>query len=117
MDDTHIRSINDWSLQLKNRDPEQVKTIHQRRHQLNNRPVLEWGKQGAGRGAGGPPHTRPYTLSARWKSFQGNLLRYQRQLEGALEMHSLSRELDDITERIGEKVSSEGAMAAHGPGE
>lgn len=75
------------------------------------------GSRGAGRGAGGPPHTRPYTLSARWKSFQGNLLRYQQQLEGAREMHSLSRELDDITERIGEKVSSEGAMAAHGPGE
>uniref|UniRef100_A0A8C4M5V2 Spectrin beta, non-erythrocytic 5 n=1 Tax=Equus asinus TaxID=9793 RepID=A0A8C4M5V2_EQUAS len=77
VDDTHIRSINDWSLQLKNRDPEQVKTIHQWRHQLNNR----------------------------WKCFQGNLLRYQRQLEGALEMHSLSRELDDITERIGEKAA------------
>ncbi|KAF5925525.1 hypothetical protein HPG69_001972 [Diceros bicornis minor] len=87
VDDTHIRSINDWSLRLKNRDPEQVKTICQRRHQLNNRP------------------TRPYTLCARWNSFQGNLLRYQWQLEGALEIHSLSRELDDVTERIEEKAA------------
>uniref|UniRef100_A0A8D2HWE0 Spectrin beta, non-erythrocytic 5 n=1 Tax=Urocitellus parryii TaxID=9999 RepID=A0A8D2HWE0_UROPR len=75
--DTYIRSISDLSLQLKNQDPEEVKTICQRRSQLNNR----------------------------WASFQGNLLQYQQQLEGALEIHTLCRELDDITERIGEKGS------------
>ncbi|XP_019500408.1 PREDICTED: spectrin beta chain, non-erythrocytic 5 [Hipposideros armiger] len=77
VDDANIRSINNLSLQLKNRDPEQVKTICQRRHQLNNR----------------------------WHSFHGNLLRYQWQLEGALEIHTLSLELDGITEQIGEKAS------------
>lgn len=41
VDDANIRSINDLSLQLKNRDPEQVKTMCERRHQLNNRPVPE----------------------------------------------------------------------------
>ncbi|KAM5175969.1 spectrin beta chain, non-erythrocytic 5 [Callospermophilus lateralis] len=75
--DTYIRSISDLSLQLKNQDPEEVKTICQRRSQLNNR----------------------------WASFQRNLLQYQQQLEGALEIHTLCRELDDITERIGEKGS------------
>ncbi|XP_077905876.1 spectrin beta chain, non-erythrocytic 5 isoform X4 [Ictidomys tridecemlineatus] len=75
--DTYIRSISDLSLQLKNQDPEEVKIICQRRSQLNNR----------------------------WASFQGNLLQYQQQLEGALEIHTLCRELDDITERIGEKGS------------
>uniref|UniRef100_A0A671DN44 Spectrin beta, non-erythrocytic 5 n=1 Tax=Rhinolophus ferrumequinum TaxID=59479 RepID=A0A671DN44_RHIFE len=77
VDDANIRSINDLSLQLKNRDPEQVKTICQRRHQLNNR----------------------------WHSFHGNLLRYQWQLEGALEIHTLSLELDGVTEQIGEKAA------------
>nr|XP_021524474.1 LOW QUALITY PROTEIN: spectrin beta chain, non-erythrocytic 5 [Aotus nancymaae] len=73
--DARIRSISDLSLQLKNRDPEEVKIICQRRSQLNNR----------------------------WASFHGNLLRYQQQLEGALEIHTLSRELDNVTERIREK--------------
>nr|KAF6487643.1 spectrin beta, non-erythrocytic 5 [Rousettus aegyptiacus] len=77
VDDTYIRNINDLSLQLKNRDPEQVRTICQRRHHLNNR----------------------------WHSFHGNLLRYQRQLEEALEIHTLSLELDSVTEQIGEKAA------------
>ncbi|XP_007933521.1 spectrin beta chain, non-erythrocytic 5 [Orycteropus afer afer] len=70
-----IRSISDLSLQLKIRDPDQVKAIYQRQNQLNNR----------------------------WNSFHGNLLRYQRQLEGALEIHTLSCELNGITIRIVEK--------------
>ncbi|XP_044521048.1 spectrin beta chain, non-erythrocytic 5 [Gracilinanus agilis] len=75
VDDTHIKAINALSLQLKSRDPEEVKIICQRRHHLNER----------------------------WNNFHGNLLRYQRQLEGALEMHAMVRELDNIMERIGEK--------------
>uniref|UniRef100_A0A8C3VFV2 Spectrin beta, non-erythrocytic 5 n=1 Tax=Catagonus wagneri TaxID=51154 RepID=A0A8C3VFV2_9CETA len=77
VDDAHIRSINDLSVKLKNRDSEQVKTIRQRLRQLNNR----------------------------WNRFRGDLLRYRRQLEGALEIHTLSQKLDDVTERIGEKAS------------
>ncbi|XP_045863809.1 spectrin beta chain, non-erythrocytic 5 [Meles meles] len=77
VDDIHIRSISDLSLKLENLDPEQVKTIHNRRQQLNSR----------------------------WKSFHGNLLWYQQQLEGALEIHTLSRELDGVTEQIGEKAA------------
>ncbi|XP_027725997.1 spectrin beta chain, non-erythrocytic 5 [Vombatus ursinus] len=75
VDDTHIKAINAMSLQLKSRDPEEVKITYQRRRQLNER----------------------------WNNFHGNLLRYQRQLEGALEMHALVQELDNIMERIGEK--------------
>ncbi|XP_072479324.1 spectrin beta chain, non-erythrocytic 5 [Notamacropus eugenii] len=75
IDDTHIKAINAMSLQLKSRDPEEVKITYQRQHQLNER----------------------------WNNFHGNLLRYQRQLEGALEMHALVQELDNIIERIGEK--------------
>ncbi|XP_032273432.1 spectrin beta chain, non-erythrocytic 5 [Phoca vitulina] len=77
VNDTHIRSVNDLSLKLENLDPEQVRTIHQRRQQLNSR----------------------------WESFHGNLLWYQLQLEGALEIHTLSRELDDLAERIREKAA------------
>ncbi|KAM8907210.1 spectrin beta chain, non-erythrocytic 5 [Lycaon pictus] len=77
VDDTHIRSINDLSLKLEKLDPEQVKTIRLRRHELNSR----------------------------WKSFHGNLLWYRQQLEGALEMHILSRKLDELTERLREKAA------------
>ncbi|KAF6133107.1 spectrin beta, non-erythrocytic 5 [Phyllostomus discolor] len=75
--DTRIRGINDSSLHLKNRDPKQVRAISQRRHQLNSR----------------------------WHSFHGNLLRYQWQLEGALEIHTLSREVDIVTEQVREKAA------------
>uniref|UniRef100_A0A8C6D7R2 Spectrin beta, non-erythrocytic 5 n=1 Tax=Moschus moschiferus TaxID=68415 RepID=A0A8C6D7R2_MOSMO len=77
VDDTRIRSISDFSLQLKTQDTEQLKTIWQRRQQLNNR----------------------------WNSFRGNLLRYQQQLEVALEVHALSQKLDDITQQIRKKAA------------
>ncbi|XP_058149963.1 spectrin beta chain, non-erythrocytic 5 [Dasypus novemcinctus] len=73
--EAHIRRIQELSLQLKSRDPEEVKTIRQRRIQL----------------------------TTRWNRFRGNLLQHRRQLEGALEIRALSRELDDVTERIVEK--------------
>lgn len=50
MDDAHIRSISDLPVKLKNRDSEQVETICQRQHQLNNRPVPELGAAGPGEG-------------------------------------------------------------------
>lgn len=106
MDSIHIRSISDLSLKLENLDPEQVKTIHKRRQQLNSRPVPDGNTVGLGEGTGGPSLTQPYAFLPRWKSFRGNLLWYQQQLEGALEIHTLSRELDGVTEQIGEKVSS-----------
>ncbi|XP_006831957.1 PREDICTED: spectrin beta chain, non-erythrocytic 5 [Chrysochloris asiatica] len=82
VDSTHIRSINDLSLQLKIRDPDQIKTIYQHRNQLNNR----------------------------WNSFHVKLLQYQQQLEGALEIHTLSCELDDVTRRIMEKSTLAGDL-------
>ncbi|KAM5235434.1 spectrin beta chain, non-erythrocytic 5 [Ctenodactylus gundi] len=74
-DDAYIRSISDLSQQLQNQGPEEAKIICQWQSQLTNR----------------------------WKSFQGNLLQYEQQLEGALEVHALSRELDNITKRIRDK--------------
>lgn len=52
MEDTRIRSVNDLSMKLENLDPEQVKTIHQRRQQLGSRPVPEREAVGLGEGAG-----------------------------------------------------------------
>uniref|UniRef100_F6UP19 Spectrin beta, non-erythrocytic 5 n=1 Tax=Ornithorhynchus anatinus TaxID=9258 RepID=F6UP19_ORNAN len=75
VDDAHIADINALAQRLQSRDPDEMKTVLQRRKQLNER----------------------------WSSFHGNLLQYQRQLEGALEIHALARELSDVTERIGEK--------------
>ncbi|XP_040602017.1 LOW QUALITY PROTEIN: spectrin beta chain, non-erythrocytic 5 [Mesocricetus auratus] len=77
VDDTYIRRIRNLSLQLKKQSPEESETICQRQNQLNSR----------------------------WKTFHGNLLLYQQRLEAALEIHTLSSELDDITEQIREKES------------
>lgn len=61
--DTYIRSINDLSLQLKNQDPEEVKTICQRRSQLNNRPVPDWAGQGGQERGGQPPQAQLFTTT------------------------------------------------------
>lgn len=112
VDDARIRSITDFSPQLNTQDTEQLKTIWHRQQQLNNRPVSEPEAVGLGEGAEGLPQTQPYTLSLRWNSFHGNLLRYQQQLEAALEIHGLSQKLADITQQVREKVSSGGTDAA-----
>ncbi|KAF7481967.1 Hypothetical predicted protein [Marmota monax] len=63
--DTYIRSISDLSLQLKNQDPEEVKTICQRRSQLNNRPVPDWAGQG-GQEMGRQPSQAPLFTTTPW---------------------------------------------------
>uniref|UniRef100_A0A452IK20 Calponin-homology (CH) domain-containing protein n=1 Tax=Gopherus agassizii TaxID=38772 RepID=A0A452IK20_9SAUR len=75
VDDAHIKTINALAMKLERQNKEEVKTIYQRRKQLNEK----------------------------WTSFHGNLNAYRRKLEGALEIHALIREIDDITERISEK--------------
>ncbi|KAI4583108.1 hypothetical protein MJG53_008321 [Ovis ammon polii x Ovis aries] len=110
VDDARIRSISDFPPQLKTQDAEQLKTIWRRQQQLNNRPVPEPEAVGLGEGAEGPTQTQPYTLSLRWNSFHGNLLRYQQQLEVALEIHTLSQKLDDITEQVRKKAELDSRM-------
>ncbi|NXG68257.1 SPTN5 protein, partial [Baryphthengus martii] len=75
VDDAHIRSINALAMKLERQNKEETKTIYERRKQLNEK----------------------------WNSFHGNLNAYRKKLEGALEIHALIREIDDITERITEK--------------
>ncbi|XP_058844035.1 spectrin beta chain, non-erythrocytic 5-like [Acipenser ruthenus] len=75
VDDAHIKAINAQASRLERQNKEEVTTVRQRRLQLNER----------------------------WNSFHGNLSRYRKRLEGALEVHSLIRELEEIRERIGEK--------------
>ncbi|XP_009997918.1 PREDICTED: spectrin beta chain, non-erythrocytic 5 [Chaetura pelagica] len=75
VDDAHIRAINAVAMKLERQNREETKTIYERRKQLNER----------------------------WNSFHGNLNAYRKKLEGALEIHVLIREIDDITERITEK--------------
>ncbi|KAI4540410.1 hypothetical protein MG293_009451 [Ovis ammon polii] len=110
VDDARIRSVSDFPPQLKTQDAEQLKTIWRRQQQLNNRPVPEPEAVGLGEGAEGPTQTQPYTLSLRWNSFHGNLLRYQQQLEVALEIHTLSQKLDDITEQVRKKAELDSRM-------
>ncbi|KAM4689983.1 spectrin beta chain, non-erythrocytic 5 [Rhinophrynus dorsalis] len=75
VDDAHIKAINAFATKLERQNQEEVKTISQRRKQLNEK----------------------------WNSFHGDLNKYRRALEGALEIHALIREIDDINERISEK--------------
>ncbi|XP_053802113.1 spectrin beta chain, non-erythrocytic 5 [Vidua chalybeata] len=75
VDDAHIRTINALAMKLERQNREETKTIYERRKQLNEK----------------------------WNSFHGNLNAYRKKLEGALEIHALIREIDDITERITEK--------------
>uniref|UniRef100_A0A8D2MJU5 Spectrin beta, non-erythrocytic 5 n=1 Tax=Zonotrichia albicollis TaxID=44394 RepID=A0A8D2MJU5_ZONAL len=75
VDDAHIRTINTLAMKLERQNKEETKTIYERRKQLNEK----------------------------WNSFHGNLNAYRKKLEGALEIHALIREIDDITERITEK--------------
>lgn len=66
-------------------------------------------EEGPGATAGCKVHPHPLV---RWKTFLDNLLLYQQRLEAALEMHTLSSELDDVTEQIREKVESEKSPCA-----
>ncbi|KFQ58276.1 Spectrin beta chain, non-erythrocytic 5, partial [Pelecanus crispus] len=75
VDDAHIRAINALAMKLERQNKEETKTIYERRKQLNEK----------------------------WNSFHGNLNAYRKKLDGALEIHALIREIDDITERITEK--------------
>ncbi|NXY31360.1 SPTN5 protein, partial [Pomatorhinus ruficollis] len=75
VDDAHIRTINALAMKLERQNREETRTIYERRKQLNEK----------------------------WNSFHGNLNAYRKKLEGALEIHALIREIDDITERITEK--------------
>ncbi|OCT68556.1 spectrin beta chain, non-erythrocytic 5 [Xenopus laevis] len=75
VDDAHIKDINALATRLERQNKEEVKTISLRRQQLNNK----------------------------WNSFHGDLNKYRKALEGALEVHSLIREIDDVNERISEK--------------
>ncbi|XP_055497034.1 spectrin beta chain, non-erythrocytic 5 [Leucoraja erinacea] len=75
VDDAHIRTINSLAIKLEKRNKDDLVTILQRKQQLNER----------------------------WNSFQGNLTKYRKELAAALEVHAFIREMDEITERMGEK--------------
>ncbi|XP_069494913.1 spectrin beta chain, non-erythrocytic 5 isoform X2 [Ambystoma mexicanum] len=77
VDDAHIRAIDALATKLERQSKEEAKTILQRRRQLNER----------------------------WSSFHGNLNKYRRKLEEALQIHALIREINDISDRMSEKIS------------
>ncbi|KAG2457680.1 SPTN5 protein, partial [Polypterus senegalus] len=77
VDDAHIKAINSLAAKLEKQNRKEVSTVRQRRQRLNDR----------------------------WSNFHGSLNRYRMTLEGALKIHALIRELEDILERTGEKSS------------
>lgn len=44
-------------------------------------------------------------MSSRWSKFHIDLINYKKQLEDALVVHSLIRELEEVRDRANEKVS------------
>ncbi|XP_069806664.1 spectrin beta chain, non-erythrocytic 5 isoform X2 [Dendropsophus ebraccatus] len=75
VDDAHIKAINALATKLERQNVEEIKTVDQRKKQLNDK----------------------------WNSFHGDLNKYRAALEGALEIHALIREIDNINDRMSEK--------------
>ncbi|XP_047467733.1 spectrin beta chain, non-erythrocytic 5 [Mugil cephalus] len=77
VDDAHIKAINRLAAKLeKRRSAEELETVKQRRQQLNDR----------------------------WSKFHGDLKTYKKKLEGALVVHGLIRELEEVRDRANEKM-------------
>ncbi|XP_070699072.1 spectrin beta chain, non-erythrocytic 5 [Pempheris klunzingeri] len=77
VDDAHITAINRLAARLEKRQSaDELATVRQRRQQLNDR----WGK------------------------FHGDLNSYKKKLEGALVVHALIRELEELRDRANEKM-------------
>ncbi|XP_028422093.1 spectrin beta chain, non-erythrocytic 5 [Perca flavescens] len=77
VDDAHITAINRLAARLEKRQSaEEQLTVRQRRQQLNDR----------------------------WSKFHGDLNNYKRKLEGALVVHALIRELEEVRDRANEKM-------------
>ncbi|KAI4798393.1 hypothetical protein KUCAC02_022079, partial [Chaenocephalus aceratus] len=77
VDDAHITAINRLADRLEKRQSaEELVTVRQRRKQLNDR----------------------------WSKFHGDLSNYKKKLEGALVVHALIRELEEVRDRANEKM-------------
>ncbi|XP_060938197.1 spectrin beta chain, non-erythrocytic 2 [Limanda limanda] len=77
VDDAHITAIDRLAARLEQRQSaEELVTVRQRRQQLNER----------------------------WSKFHGDLSSYKRKLEGALVVHALIRELEEVRDRANEKM-------------
>ncbi|XP_041668259.1 spectrin beta chain, non-erythrocytic 5 [Cheilinus undulatus] len=77
VDDAHITAINRLAARLEKRQSdEELKTVRQRRQQLNDR----------------------------WSKFHVDLNSYKKKLEGALVVHGLIRELEEVRDRANEKM-------------
>lgn len=44
-------------------------------------------------------------MCCRWQNVQGSMQQYRQQLAAALEIHIFNRDVDDINDRINEKVA------------
>ncbi|XP_026156546.1 spectrin beta chain, non-erythrocytic 5 isoform X2 [Mastacembelus armatus] len=77
VDDAHITAINRLAGRLEKRQSaDELVTVRQRRQQLNDR----------------------------WSRFHGDLNTYKKKLEGALVVHALIRELEEVRDRANEKM-------------
>ncbi|XP_034721855.1 spectrin beta chain, non-erythrocytic 5-like, partial [Etheostoma cragini] len=77
VDDAHITAINSLAARLETRrSADDLVTVRRRRQQLNDR----------------------------WSKFHGDLHSYRRKVEGALVVHGLIRELEEVRDRANEKM-------------
>lgn len=103
VDDAHIRAINKLAAKLEKRQSaDELLTVRQRRQQLNDR----WCSPSVSPlSAGSSLFHRKRLVSSRWNKFHGDLDDYKKKLEGALVVHALIRELEEVRDRANEKVS------------
>nr|XP_046269773.1 spectrin beta chain, non-erythrocytic 5 [Scatophagus argus] len=81
VDGAHITAINRLAARLEKRQSaDELVTVRQRRQQLNDR----------------------------WSKFHGDLNNYKKKLEGALVVHALIRELEEVRDRANEKMLLQG---------
>ncbi|XP_050536729.1 spectrin beta chain, non-erythrocytic 5 isoform X2 [Daktulosphaira vitifoliae] len=76
VDESKIQSINNLTDKLIRQGRSDTQSIQQRRQNLNNK----------------------------WKALQGALSEYREHLNGALEIHSFNRDVDDTLQRVSEKA-------------
>jgi len=50
-------------------------------------------------------HKIPLLSAGRWKSVQLALAEHRQRLDGALDVHAFNRDIDDINDRVNEKVN------------
>lgn len=105
VDSAHIRAINDRAARLEKRQRhEELRTVRRRRQQLNDRSLSQT-VEGEGTDPSLFTALTSFSLCFRWGKFHVDLSEYKEKIQGALAVHELIRELEELRDRANEKVT------------